>query len=1038
MKVKTKIATVCILLFAALLALGTGLFVSSADSAVLSEVSYDKEYLPGDTFTVQDAKFTYLGQEYAAEKTITYPSGKRIARDSVVLAESGVYKVEYFASISGKSFKETLSFNVKGNAYSIDGSGEFYYGKNGYFTDLSNPDGLNVALGNDSVFKYNKVLDVSNLTYDVPIIKWYSTPNKTGSYEVNNVVIKLTDVYDPNNYVEVIYKYSYSNSPYYTYITAGANGKSQSGVKAVSEETDSTVRYKGKNYTNYLNTKFYGTLAQTSFNGVPFNDKIWVDRATFEDNYMWLSMDYAEKALYCQPQILKGYRDESRTEEINGYSRKLEDSIITDLDEECFFGEDTWSGFITGEVVLSISATKYEATNYNFFITELCGQDISDMTAGNSVAPTLKVDTLGFAENSLPDAIVGKSYKIFAATAYDDIEGNVDYKTFVYYNYNNSSKSVVTISDGAFIPKRAGEYTVVYSAEDSFGNKSVKTLTINAKKRDNVKCAFASHVTSAETGEVVEVADITFTNANAEFSYTVQAALRGSDVVYEIDKEELEFKPLYAGVYEIRYNYSDYCVNETLSYELTVNASNGIKFVDEPMLPRYLIQDCPYTFEDFYAYDFSNGTKQVKADITVVENGVTSVAYAGSYTAKTGTTFVDIKYKAGNAEYGRRIPVVDTGYGKIGKLNLANYLQGEAFTFAADNYGVTYSTDVSSATNGVAKLSLINVAYLIDDFSVVMATETEKANFEGIKLVFIKETDKSDTIEIVFTRQNDQTVRITVYRKGKPFAEVDSTCKFQSGDDNLLSVTRSGGKFVFGGSTQTVDISKLFDGFGNRFFIDVELFGVEGEACVKIKNMVNQTISNATRDTVKPTVIYDGLESVKRIGDCIKFGQVSCYDFVDPNAKASYYVKVDGSYAVAKDGTVLDGNSNSCEKEYEYACVNYGELEILITAEDYSGQKSKVEPIVRIVDDVAPALSVENPSATECKLNDKVKIAGYTAQDDNGEVEVTIVVVSPNGATAILTEETFTADKAGRYTIIYVAKDTSNNFTFSSYTVVCK
>ena len=95
-------------------------------------------------------------------------------------------------------------------------------------------------------------------------------------------------------------------------------------------------------------------------------------------NSLEIRMDYAQKRVYSQPD---GQYAISRC-------------ICADFDDErTLGGKEPWEGFTSGEVFISVYAKNYTATSFNFFITDVYGQDVSKTTTKNELAPRLSVDT---------------------------------------------------------------------------------------------------------------------------------------------------------------------------------------------------------------------------------------------------------------------------------------------------------------------------------------------------------------------------------------------------------------------------------------------------------------------------------------------------------------------------------------------------------------------------------------------------------------------------------------------------------------------
>ncbi|MBQ9756197.1 MAG: hypothetical protein IJV99_01195 [Clostridia bacterium] len=1029
-RLKKKLILICLTVLLVVSLMGFGISSVSANQAVLSEVTYQRTYKLGDEFQIQSAKFTYQSKEYDAEGVICYPSGKRVSKDSVLLTEAGKHSIEYLANADGKLLKKTVEFVVLDNVYSIDGVGEMSYGENEYFSEYDGINGLNVSLGKESTFKYNKVIDVSKLTRTDSVMEWYCTPQITGSYDVKTVYFRLTDVYDPENYVQMRYTYHTDSGYAASYVNVNANGQLPTGLHYRSKgPTATTLEFNGYDYTLYKNSRHYGYYAELSFNGQtpPYS------QTGFIENCMRFAIDYKEKQVYCTP----------------AWGGNLNKCIVTDLDDARIYPDDPWQGFTTGEVVLSVWAEQYSTSNYNFFVTKIHGAEVGDLFAENTIAPNISVDTLGYAEDDLPEAIVGREYKLFNATVLDEAEGVIPHDVVVYYNYNNSSRAQLSIKDGKFTPNRPGVYTLVYTGADSFGNSCRKIIEVNAIVKEELEYTLSSHQTTAKAGSVVNVAEIDILNEGKNFNVDIKAKLNGTDVVYDVDKETLSFRPLYIGIYNIEYCYSDYSFVESVSYELKVEGDTQDKLVIQPVLPRYLIKDCEYVFDKGTAYSFKNTTQTIPTELFVEGTGIAKTKLEDfKYTVTNDVDSINLIYVAGNAEEVYTLPVVDVGYGDKLNVNLSGYLQGKAFTASSDRYGTTFSTNAVKAKDGVATLSVINLSYLIRDFQLAFTGVDGKANFSTLKVLFTSFANANDVIEFRFDKQEDLTSKLTVTRNDFKVTS-SSESSFKSGDDTGFSIIYDNGDFVVGGSDIRLSYQELFQGFGDYFYIDIELSGITGESAIYVKKVVNQTISSSKYDTVKPTIISKDFKASYVYGDTVFFDVVDCYDFVDPNATVKVLVSMNGEYVQATDGTILNGVNNKSDKTYQYEWNSYDDLLVEIVATDFSGQKATENPVLVMLDVVKPVITL-GKAKTSCSVGDTVNIASYTVSDDRQLNVLTVVVIAPNGETQIVTSKSyvdenykkvsknkFKASKKGVYTVAYMVNDTAGNAEFVTYTVVC-
>ncbi|MBQ8658519.1 MAG: hypothetical protein IJ506_05230 [Clostridia bacterium] len=983
---------------------GTSLFNVRAEEGELSAVDYRQTYVLGETVEIADATITYGGTEYPATANVIFPSGTVYSLDSVTLSESGVYTVEYRASVNGKLLIETVDFSVSDELFSVEGTGEFSYGKNAYLGEMN---GINVSLSSGAVLRYNKVVDVSdNMQGVAPIVRLYCTPQIKGEREVENVRITLTDAYDPENFVEVLYKADSVDQ--YTYITANANGQTPSGLEARASLGSSGIEYDGGIWRLFQG-QMYGFNGRSSFSGnVPTG-------LTMEENYFELNMDYETKRLYVQRAVVDPKRN-----------------LLIDLDEPTFFGENLWEGFTTGEVIVTIQGLAYNSGNFNFFISQMDGHDLAASSVSNGTPPSISVDFGAYEENDLPNVIVNHAAKVYPATANDDLEGAIECSAKVYYNYDNSSRSLVNVKNGEFTPTRSGIYTIEYKAADSFGNVTVKTVDITAIAREQIEYELSAHETVFSVGGEITVASANVLNSLTGYTIDVKARLKDSDVVYDISEKTLKFTPVYAGVYTIEYIYSDYVETKTFSYDITVNAADKPVFFADAVVPRYFIKNCTYYIPDYYAYDYSDGFSELKADIYVSVDGAEPYLLSGNSVTVNAESTLDIIYRAGNAEKVYNGKVVDTNYGEQGKVKFAEYLQGSAFTATEDVDNIAYATDASKATDGVAALELINSAY-VNVFNVEFTVADKE--FETVSLILTADNDRSKKIVIQYTKNDLGTTDVTV-TYGDATVKGVSTSSFESG--NVFQCSVYNNDLVVNGSDISIPLEQAFEGFGKKFFVDIELSGITGNASIKIRKLMNQLLSNSTLDNVLPVLIYTPLRDDYKLGDTIEISAFDYYDFVDPSPSFKYSFRSDEGYMTSAEGVLLNGSENDYRTAYTVAVTDYGTVRLSFTLNDYSVWSDNIGGfVVPILDSVPPTITLD-VKKTAYKTG-KITVADYVTTDDSGEkVAVDIMVIDADGVITVLDGKTFDAPKKGAYTVLYRAADSVGNVTFAQYSITVK
>ncbi len=103
-----------------------------------------------------------------------------------------------------------------------------------------------------------------------------------------------------------------------------------------------------------------------------------------------------------------------------------------------------------------------------------------------------------------------------------------------------------------------------------------------------------------------------------------------------------------------------------------------------------------------------------------------------------------------------------------------------------------------------------------------------------------------------------------------------------------------------------------------------------------------------------------------------------------------------------------------------------GDNELTYTAEDQSGNSSNKKLIVRVIDDVAPVITITGQSTVSVNAGDNYNDQGATATDN----------FDGNITSSITTSGTFSNTLIpGEYTIIYSVEDTSGNMTNETRTI---
>lgn len=1000
--------------------LGIGAGATGESTPKFSDVQIASEYKVGDEWNVPTASFTQDGEEYACTSVIIMPDGSAVQKDTIVFEKSGNYSVLYKAIINGKYVEKKISFTVINDLYSVSSNkSSASWGFNSYFEE-SIP-GINLSLKPEDVFTFNQVIDVSKLTRNDMICKFYITPLEKGSPEASNMYIKLTDIYDPDNYVLVNYSMYINEMSWsynYIYASAGANGQSLIGLL-------------WRDFTKYdvHANSWAGLQSWVSYTGIPKaplevrgNPELEAKYSRFEENYDYLSMDYANRVLYAKSQNV--WRDYSK---------------MTDLDDPELYGSNCWDGFTTGEVRMSIYFENYVGASANIFITDIANYDLTKFNFTDSVAPIIDVDYDGYTQETLPKAFVGQPYKLFAGKAIDNLDEIVELKTSVYYNYYSNARTQVYVENGYFTPKYAGKYVLVYSATDVMGNETLELAEIDCLQPDKtVKLTVKGQPKAISIGESVRLNDYEVGNNNGSYDVKIEAVLKSDESVrYEIDLATMTFNPAQTGEFEIRYTVQDYTHTFTAKDLLTVNKSDTPIIGTYSEFPAYLIKGCQYTFDKATAYDYSNGMKvEIPADYYVIEDNAPAKKADNNTFTVSATKTVEVVCKANNGkgemnESVAVLPVVDVNYGT--NVRMMNYFQGKGFVISATEQAVRYTKEFDGARE--ADLEFINQT-LINQFTFTVSFPDGCTNFETFDVCLTDALDVKNALKVSFKLESNNTVAFWVndftqkiYRVGYVGSVANLNFYYQKSTNSLL---------INNNLTVRLGGTGLFNGFDGGFAnFKVQFTGVTGKVGISVSHVCNQPF-NKGMDTIKP-VIYmaERTPNLVEIGTEFAIKRAYAFDLLDSNATLAFkLMNSKGTFIESVDGVLLDGTQDP-NRDYTVVLNEYGRYALQYVSVDCAGNRYDVQNLITVQDSVGPEIVLEKNYRTQAKLGDKITVAKAQISDNvEGDIAVRCYVIVPNRTMLeVALGGTFTATEKGEYQVYYYAVDKTGNVEMVSYTI---
>lgn len=960
-KNQIRIALLSCVASCAMLAAAFSVFPALADTDTLPDVEEAKiasTVFTGESFTAPDASITYDGKTEKAEAKLIYPSGKMKGADSCLLDEPGLYTVEYTADFDGFPVQESRTFTAVQHLYESDGEIKPCFGAP---SDVPDRSGIIVTLGKGETFRYNRIIDFNELTSADSLIEMYVLPQTLGTADARQIIYTFTDTEDENN-VLTITQQAHSTLDDWavrqTYIRAGATGQPQSGWEWTGGPLHSGDKW--------------GTSVKFSMHGLP-------ETGTYKTQTLNFQMDYENLSL------------------MTNYGTR---EIVRFDDPEVF--DTLWNGFEKGTAYLSITCGQFNSPDMTFVLTNVAGQTISDgdtVMIRDETPPEIFIEET---EDEIPPALVGSPYKLYEASALDEIDKNPLLTRRVFVNYGSSSQAEYDILDGAFVPDRAGSYTVEYKAVDYYGNTAVKTMTVIAGEREiPLSVSVLPGENTAVIGEEFTVAGYEVTGAISEYEVEIEASCEVAGESHRYSLTDGKFRPEYAGEYTIRYTVYDYVGSASAEYTLTVKRENVVKILESADLPDYMIVGATYRLPALKGVDYSDGTpRTVSAEIgasgaaTLVGNNL-SVEKSGeitiTYTVRSGDAEDNISYK---------VPAIDVGYGS--SYRMQNYFYGK---------GVTMSAALGYVQADVAADAEIDFIKELDhNFQAVFSIDPLKKSFGRLRLTVFDAENAGERIELVFFRNATGTAYVSI-NGGKNMLTEGSW----NGDGISWNVSYdSAVRNLKIGSYVNMTLEEGFSFSSGQVRIRFALEEVSGPSALRIERLNNQAFSDASRDVVRPEISLLGVVAAEySIGDSVKVPAAIATDVLDPAVSFSLSAK-------APDGTVLWTDSGreltlaDPSNEYVFTASMYGQYSFELTAKDTSGRREVFRYTVNVTDTTLPNISLKGGIPSTSEVGQRIALPEATITDDSGiPVTYYVYVIRPDGV--LLSLFTHATDKDGNW-----------------------
>lgn len=1009
-----------------------------ANEVTLSDVTLASTYTVGDELVIPQADITVDGKTYKAKTVLIMPDGKATRETSIEFTVTGKYELRYQVEESGKVYSVSKFFDVQDKIYTLVGDGACSYGTNDLVPGVN---GLNVSMDASSKLRFNQPIDLREFTKDDNFIKLYVTPQTIGQAEISSVNVTLIDAHNTSNVLHIT-----NNGLFDIYVHArkmsatrvAANNEPLTALRLTYN--DSEDRYPGSTLL-VDNHAAYGTDSKMSVYGTPECD--------FIDSYVGFRYDLGNNVLYTNGTGLRRnyytpgdwYVDEQQSYIDAVANGKPNIDFVADLDNPNYF-KNPWNGFSTGEVFVEISFGDVFTNKGNIFITslgKLSGESLINKEVKDDKESIIDIDYGTFTENTIPQAVLGSPYKIFNAEVFDLYNDNPQLIKKIFLGYGSKNSVELHINeDETFTPIYAGTYTIEYSAYNSFGVKSIKTVNVDAVDPSEVEemtIALGNKVTSGFMGKSIGIASYKVNNAIGNTVDKVIVTLNGENV--EISNNE--FFADRSGIFTIRYEITDYIGRKVFDeYTVEITAYQGPVFSDYLPLPKYFSANMKYVLPEYNAYEYTTGTKRIiSCGFPEVTDSTGTKQLSGyEFTPKINTEGekVIVKYKAtfaGITEYiTKEIPCYTVYNSTANTVDLSKlFITGEHVSIEKKTNNIRYTFDKDTSLEYINGFDIRQFAISFNPVS-----SGNVFDFKELTLYFEGYYNDKESVKITLTPLNDEITLVRI--NDKKAVELGNSI-LKSG--NQFSIKYIDGIYAIGSSLNLTD--EKFVGFtNNKVNFRMEFIGVKSSVTYAVSNLCGQTLSGATKDNVAPLLILNGKYSGEIEKDAYNtFSVQTAMDVVDPTITEVLFslLSPDGkTYVKDIDGIELKGVPAS--REYTVKFEEYGNYIVTYTAKDCFGKGGNQKGVyIKVIDHVAPVIEIVGNKETVGNVGKEYTIADIKITDNCSlENQITSYAVYEfNGIYVTITDRKFIPKEKGEYRIIYYAFDAMSNYSSISYIV---
>ena len=941
---------------------------------------------------------TVDGKQIDANVQIIKPDGIGVGGADVLLDQAGVYTVVFTAESGDKFCRTEQTFTVNAPYVTVGEKSSAEYGTyDGVVAETAVDNVLKLRIAEGETVTFNKPIDLNEVASDEELISLFVSPDEMGAADFDCLILTLTDISDSSATVTITIERVLTLDTWaegIVYVKAAGNGQTLTGVEGYGTSAEK-VHVGGT----------WGAACSHSFAARTFN-----------------SNTSAYVPYYNANQQLKVYFN--NTEKNVHVGR----TFVTDLNNPAYY-QTLWNGFPSGKVLLSLSASGYNAKTANIVVSSAFGMDFSQRRVTDTTKPIITIDS---EYTSMPVGAKDMEYPVPKASAQDDFDGICPVQTEVIFAYGTPGALTMQLKDNRFIAKYVGEYAIVYRAVDRFDNVAEKTVRLNVgKNAPSINLTLPEYADNYYYGDTLSILPAIVSGGSGNVAVQTKVLLDGEEIPSADGKVRLNA----VGAWSVVYTLTDY-IGQVVEKEVTLNviSPDAPVFYETPVLPEVMISGGHYTVPTYFAEDYSSESEiQNVCEVKITDSDGTHILQGGeTYEAKEEGNVQFVFVYKGFESPGYTVPVtsVKTAESGYDLLDKAKYFVGDINVKKEES-----AIAISASKAGDSSWTFAN-SLLADIFSIELRT-TPDSHFSAIRVILTDITDTTNTIFAEFRM-----------RAGKPWlisagGEVELPAALGSPEGSTFTLHYENGYFRIG--KLSVPAAEDFKGFvAGKAWLKVVMKDAESGAGYKVLSIGGQQMNDLTDDWSDPMIVVSGeYGGAFDLQDEYVIAPAFAGDVLAPDLDFTMSVFApDGEVVTAIDGTVL--NKVDPSRSYSIKLSDYGQYRIAYTANEinwyWEGNRA-FQYMLTVHGAEQPDIVWEKTPQTSAKAGERYELPNFTVsgyETDSEKLTVGKYVYNPQGKLIKLQHNAIVFSMTGEYTFRIIVMDAFGNTTVAEFTVTVK